>query len=168
VAERDRLQLGQPVAAAGAAGTDRSLVADQLAAAAGEDRRAFNKACTLLLAAACGEPPDAAALREHAAKDRDAAVAGVIGRVQSGADFDNDAGAQEEVSAEPFGKRAAPGVACQSDAKPAPPGAAGNTVDQYRLNPLQREIVRPIQRLESESQNGNSRSNPRWHYPSTR
>jgi hypothetical protein len=39
------------------------------------------------------------------------------------------------VSAEPFGKRESPGVACPPDAKPAPPGAAGNTVDQNRLNP---------------------------------
>jgi hypothetical protein len=82
-------------------------------------------------------------------------VAEGIRRVQSGADFDNDAGAQEEVSAEPFRERAVPRVACQSDAKPAPLSAAGNTVDQYRLNTLQREIVGPIQWLESESQNGN-------------
>jgi hypothetical protein len=36
------------------------------------------------------------------------------------------------------------------------PALLGNTVDQYRLDPLQGEIVRPIQRLESESENGNS------------
>ena len=100
MAERDRLQFGQPVAAIGAAGTDRSLVADQLAAAVGEDRRAFNKACSLLLAAAGGESSDAAALREHAAKDRDAAVASGIGRVQSAADCDGDVVAEENVSAE--------------------------------------------------------------------
>ena len=28
-----------------------------------------------------------------------------------------------------------PGVACPPDAKPAPPGAAGNTVEQNRLKP---------------------------------
>ena len=41
---------------------DRQLVADQPAAAVGEDRRAVDKACALLLAAAGGESPDAAAV----------------------------------------------------------------------------------------------------------
>jgi hypothetical protein len=68
VAERHRLQLGQPMAAAGAARADREVVANQLAAAAGENRRAFNQARTLLLAVAGGEPSDAAAFREHAAE----------------------------------------------------------------------------------------------------
>src|SRR5271167_5122021 len=40
---------------------------------------------------------------------------------------------QQEKGAEPFGKRVSPGVACPPDAKPAPPGAAGNPVDQHRL-----------------------------------
>jgi hypothetical protein len=61
-----------------------------------------------------------------------------------------------EVSADAPGKRVISGVACSPEAKPAPSGAAGNTVDQYRLKPLQREVVRPIRELESESQNGNS------------
>jgi hypothetical protein len=47
------------------------------------------------------------------------------------------------------------GVACSPEAKPAPSGTAGNTVDQYRLKPLHREVGRPIQQLESESQKGN-------------
>ena len=38
VAERDRLQPGKHMATAGAAGENRPVVADQLAAAAGEDR----------------------------------------------------------------------------------------------------------------------------------
>ena len=46
------------------------LLADQLAAAAGEDRRTAGEACALLLAAAGGEPSDAAALWSDAAKDR--------------------------------------------------------------------------------------------------
>jgi hypothetical protein len=70
--------------------------------------------------------------------------------------FDDNAGAEGEVSPESRGKSTFSGVACQSDAKPARLGAAGNNVDQYRLNLLQREIVRPIRGLESESQNGNS------------
>jgi hypothetical protein len=48
------------------------------------------------------------------------------------------------------------GVACSPEAEPASSGAAGNTVDQYQLTPLQREVVRPIWELKSESQNGNS------------
>ncbi len=54
------------------------------------------------------------------------------------------------------------GVACSPEAKPASSGAAGNTVDQYRLKPLQRAVVRPIWELKSESQNGNSGSNHVW------
>ena len=70
VAERDRLQPGEPVAAAGAAEEDRELVADQLAAAAGEDGRPAGQARPVLLAAAGREPSDAAAVREHGAADR--------------------------------------------------------------------------------------------------
>jgi len=44
VAERDRLQLGQPVAAAGVAKADWQLVVDEFAAAVGEDGRAVGKA----------------------------------------------------------------------------------------------------------------------------
>jgi hypothetical protein len=50
VAERDRIQLGQPVAEAGAAEGNRNVVVDQLAAAASEDRQPVGKACPLLLA----------------------------------------------------------------------------------------------------------------------
>jgi hypothetical protein len=56
------------------------------------------------------------------------------------------------------GKGSFRGVACPPEAKPAPSGTAGKTVDQYRLKPLQREMVRLIRELESESQNGNSGS----------
>jgi hypothetical protein len=41
------------------------------------------------------------------------------------------------------GKGSFRGVACSPEAKPAPSGAAVNTIDQYRLKPLQREVVRP-------------------------
>src|ERR1035437_3777746 len=81
VAEPDRLQPREFVAAAGVAGAGRHLVADQLAAAPGEDRRAVDQACPVLLAPAGGESSDAAALRKHAAEDRDAAVASGIGGV---------------------------------------------------------------------------------------
>ena len=59
VAEPDRLQPREFVAA-GAADAGRRLVADQPAAAAGENRRALNKARLLLLAAPGGESCHAA------------------------------------------------------------------------------------------------------------
>ena len=49
------------------------------------------------------------------------------------------------------GKGSFRGVACSPEAKPAPSGADGNTVDQYRLKPLQEAIVRPIRESEAES-----------------
>ena len=60
--------LGQSVAAAGAADAGRHLVADQLAAAVGQDRRPIDQTCPLLLVAAGGEPSDAAAVWRHAAR----------------------------------------------------------------------------------------------------
>jgi hypothetical protein len=42
--------------------------------------------------------------------------------VQSGADFDDDAGVQEKVSAEPLGKGALLGVAYPPDPTPFPSG----------------------------------------------
>ena len=67
--ERDRIQLEQPVAAVGDAEGIRNVVVDQLAAAAGEDRRPVGKACSLLLAAPGGESSDVAPVRKHAAAD---------------------------------------------------------------------------------------------------
>ena len=49
--------------------------------------------------------PDPAAVWRDAAEDRGAAAGCRIRRVQSGADFDDDAEAQGKVSAEPLGKR---------------------------------------------------------------
>ena len=69
------------------AGID-TLVADQLAAAAGENRRTARLICALLLVAAGRGASDAAAVCRHAAEDRGAAVVGGITRAQSGADFD--------------------------------------------------------------------------------
>jgi hypothetical protein len=78
VAEPDCLKPWELVATAGAARADREVVAHQLAAAVGEDRRTVDKARALLLVAAGGESPDAPALCPHAAKDHDAAGAGGI------------------------------------------------------------------------------------------
>src|SRR2546426_254616 len=50
LAECDRLQSGQPVATASVAEEDWELVADELAAAAGEDGRSACETCALLLA----------------------------------------------------------------------------------------------------------------------
>ena len=50
MAERDRLQPGEPVAAAGAAEENRQLLAHQPAAEAGENRRPNDQARALLLA----------------------------------------------------------------------------------------------------------------------
>jgi len=53
------LHLGKPVAAARAAEEDRELVADQLAATGGEDRRAVGETCPVVLAPVGGGPSDA-------------------------------------------------------------------------------------------------------------
>ena len=75
LAECDRLQPGEPVAAPGAAEEDRQVVADQLAAAAGEDGRAAGEARPLLLAPAGGESSEAPPVRVDGAADRVAALA---------------------------------------------------------------------------------------------
>ena len=81
--EPDRLQLGKPLAAAGAAEEDRQLVADELAAAAREDGRAVGEACPLLLVDAGREPSGAAALWSHAVQDRGATLDSGIGEPQT-------------------------------------------------------------------------------------
>src|ERR1043166_5772797 len=83
MAEPDRVQPGEPVPAAGAAGEDRQLVTDQLAETVGEDRWQAGEACPVLLAAAGGESSDAAGVRKHGAADRGAAGADGV-NVQSG------------------------------------------------------------------------------------
>ena len=78
--ECDRLQPGEPVAAAGAAQKDRSLVADQLATEVGEDGRALSEACALPLAAVGGRSSDAAGVRGDFADDLGSAPTDWIGR----------------------------------------------------------------------------------------
>ena len=75
-AEPASLQPGESVAAAGTAEANRELVADQLAATTGEDRRTAGETCPLLLAFAGGEPSDEAALWEYGAADRGAVASG--------------------------------------------------------------------------------------------
>jgi hypothetical protein len=67
VVERGHLQLGQSVAAAGAAEGNRKVVVDQFATAVGET-------CPLLLAAVGREPHDQAAVRQHGTTNRGTAV----------------------------------------------------------------------------------------------
>ena len=105
MAEPDCLQPREFVATPGAADEGRHLVADQLAAAVGENRRTAHQTCALLLVAVGRGASDPAVVCWHAAEDHGAAVAGWMRQVQSGSDFDDDAGAQGEVSAEPLGKR---------------------------------------------------------------
>src|SRR5712691_11159875 len=78
--ECDGLQPGEPVAAAGATEEDRSLVFDQLAATAREDRRQAGQARAVPLAAVSGRASDAAGVRIDFAKDLGAAPADWIGR----------------------------------------------------------------------------------------
>jgi hypothetical protein len=67
-----------------------------------------------------GESPDAAALWEHAAKDRGAAVACGIRRPQSAADCDGNVMAEGNVSAESNEKMISPAVADPPDVKNRP------------------------------------------------
>lgn len=92
MAERDRLKPGEPMAAFGAAAEDRQLVADQPAAAAGEDRRPIDQARPVLLAALGGEQSDAATLRGYAAPDRFAVHAGGVGEPAARISVSREAG----------------------------------------------------------------------------
>jgi hypothetical protein len=64
VAEPDRSQPRETVAAAGTAEENRALVAHRLAASVGEDRRTFDQTWPLLLAATGREPPHAVTVWE--------------------------------------------------------------------------------------------------------
>ena len=109
VAECDRLQPGQSVAAAGAAEGDRDVALDDLAARTGEDRRAVGQTCSLLLAAVGGELSGAAPVWKHAAADCGFAAASQIGaaarRKQSGQQREVDG----EVSEKSLENKAIPG-----------------------------------------------------------
>src|ERR1035437_1239222 len=74
-AERARVQLGESVAAAGAPGADRHLVAHQSPAAPGQDGWAAGQTRPVLLAPAGGEPHDPAAVWVDAPADLGAARA---------------------------------------------------------------------------------------------
>ena len=71
--ERVGLQPRQPLATARAPQAYRPLVADQRAAAPGQNRRTLSETRAVLLAAAGGEPPDTAPVRGDAAANLGAA-----------------------------------------------------------------------------------------------
>jgi len=48
------------------------------------------------------------------------------------------------------------GVACPPEAKPVPPGVAGNTVNRSPARPCRRRLFGLYRELELEHQNGNS------------
>jgi len=87
LAECDRLQPGQLLAAAGAAEEIRPLVAHQLAAAAREDQRPINQARAVLLAALGGESSEATAVWDPAGQDRGAVLVSGVGERVVDADF---------------------------------------------------------------------------------
>jgi len=74
VADCDRLQPGEPVAAAGATAADWQLVVDEPAAAVGKDGWSAPETRPVLLAAAGGESLDSTTLRHHGTADRAAAL----------------------------------------------------------------------------------------------
>ena len=92
MAERDRLQPRQPLAAARATQEDRRLVVDQLAAQAGEDGRSSGETCPLLLAALGGESSHATLVWSHAGQDRCSVLSRGLGEPPSRADFKRRAG----------------------------------------------------------------------------
>jgi hypothetical protein len=59
------------------------------------------------------------------------------------------------VSAEPFGKRASPGVALPAGGETGPSRRRWKHRGPKPAKTLQREVVQPIRELESESQDGN-------------
>jgi len=74
------------------------VVADQLAAAAGEDGRSAGEACPVLLASLGGEPSDAPPLRVDGMADRVVAPASGIGRTAGRADLSDERATDGEVS----------------------------------------------------------------------
>ena len=79
-AEPAGLQLGEFVAAAGVAPTNRELVADESAATVGENGRTARKTRTLLLAPVGREPSDSAAVCQNVGADRGVVATGGIGQ----------------------------------------------------------------------------------------
>src|ERR1017187_657516 len=88
------LQLGEFVAAAGVTKANRELVADESAAAAGEDRRTAGQTCALLLAIVGGRPSEPAAVWEYGAADRGAVASGGIAEAVAGKSIQSQEGTE--------------------------------------------------------------------------
>jgi hypothetical protein len=86
------------VAAAGTAEEDRPLVADQRAAAVGQDRWALSETCPVLLAPAGRGASDEASVRSDAAKDLGAAATSGIAKRLAGENPIQGRGKDGEVS----------------------------------------------------------------------
>src|ERR1035437_2203834 len=93
------------MAAAGVAPANRELVADQLAAAAGEDGGTAGGACPLLLAFAGGEPSDETVVWQYAPADRRAVASGGIDEAVAGKSIQSQEGT-EACLTKPHGKAA--------------------------------------------------------------
>ena len=87
-------------------------------------------------------------------RGRSAVVTGEMAQAQSEANGDDDAGAQRRASAEPFEKGHLRALRAHQ-MRTGPPGAAGNTGDQNRLETSRERSSALKRELESESQNGN-------------
>ena len=85
---------------------NRELVADQLAAAAGEDGRTAGETCPLLLAVVGGEPSDETVVWRYAPADRSAVASGGIAEVVTGKSIQSQEGT-EVCLTKPDGKAAA-------------------------------------------------------------
>ena len=102
--------LGQPVAALGAAQQNRELVADEPAAAVGEDGRQAGQACPLLLVVVGGESSDAAAVWQHGAANLGATAAcGLTETARQEEKFINNEIREAEVSEKSLRAAAVPG-----------------------------------------------------------
>jgi Transposase DDE domain group 1 len=98
MAQPDCLQLGKLVAEVGVTEGNQVVVADQFATTAGNDRRAVDQACSLLLAAIGREPYGAAPVRKHAEADRGFVAASRIGAAARRNESGRRRGVDEEVS----------------------------------------------------------------------
>jgi len=94
-AERDRLQLGEPLASASVAAEDRQSDLDQLATALGENRQAADQARPVLLAPVGRESSHATLVWSRAGQDRSAALASGVGEPPTRPDFKRRAGRTE-------------------------------------------------------------------------
>ena len=99
MAKHSRLHSGHPVAAAGAAGGNRIVVAHQPAAEVGEDRRTGGEARAVLMADAGGRAPDESPVLDDFVQDGAAAASGNPGgRQQSWQTESHEINEEEPVS----------------------------------------------------------------------